>query len=105
MMWRTLHVPEYTLAVNQGLFEKGELFGFYVNTRQINVSTIYCISAAHTVMPACKAWLSLHHLFSMYSLLGTYLLTTYTYKHMRRLLGEGSQPPNCHSMDTSTCSL
>ena len=43
-MWGTLHIPEYTLAVNQGVFEKSELFRFYVNTRQINVSTIYSIS-------------------------------------------------------------
>ena len=38
---------------------------------------IYC-----TLMPAYRAWLSLHPLSSTYPLLGTYLLTTYTYKRM-----------------------
>ena len=33
----------------------------------------------------CRAWLSLHPLFSAYPLLGTYLLTTYTYKRIRLL--------------------
>ena len=36
-------------------------------------------------MPACRAWLQLHLLFSTYPLQGTYLLTTYTCKHMRLL--------------------
>ena len=30
----------------------------------------------------CRAWLSLHPLFSAYPLLGAYLLTTYTYKRI-----------------------
>ena len=42
--------------------------------------TIYCIALHITVMPACKAWLSLHPLFSTCPLSGTYLLTTYTCK-------------------------
>ena len=33
----------------------------------------------------CRAWLLLHPLFSAYSLLGAYLLTTYTYKRIRLL--------------------
>ena len=43
---------------------------------------IYCISAAYTVMPACRGWLSWHPLFNAYLLLGAYLLTTYTYERM-----------------------
>ena len=41
---------------------------------------IYCV-----LMPACRAWLSLHPLVTAYTLSGAYLLTTYTYKHMRIL--------------------
>ena len=45
--------------------------------------TIYCIIALHiTVMAVCRAWVSLLPLFSTNPLLGAYLLTTYTYKHM-----------------------
>ena len=33
----------------------------------------------------CRVWLSLHLLFSAYPLLGTYLLTTYTYKRIHLL--------------------
>ena len=36
-------------------------------------------------LPGCRAWLSLHPLFSGYPLLGAYLLTTCTYKHMHLL--------------------
>ena len=42
---------------------------------------IYCTHACRTC--TCRAWLSLHPLFSTCPLLGTYLLTTYTYKHIR----------------------
>ena len=41
---------------------------------------IYC-----TLMPACRAWLSLHPIFSAYPILGAHLLTTYTYKRMHLL--------------------
>ena len=36
-------------------------------------------------MSTCRAWLRLHLLFRTHPLQGTYLLTTYTYKHMRLL--------------------
>ena len=40
---------------------------------------------AHSCPSQCRAWLSLHPLFSAYPLLGAYLLTTCTYKRMRLL--------------------
>ena len=38
-----------------------------------------------TLMATFRVWLSLYSLFSAYPLLGSYPLTTYTYKHMRLL--------------------
>ena len=57
-------------------------FWFYIDTCQMNTSklAIYC-----TLMPTCRALLTLHSFFSAYALLGTYLLTAYIYKCMRLL--------------------
>ena len=54
------YLLKYTSAANHGLFEEGELFGFYVNICQVNASND-------------RLWLSLHALCSAYPLLGMYL--------------------------------
>ena len=41
---------------------------------------------AHSCPSQCRAWLSLHPLFSAYPLLGAYLLTAYTYMYKRMRL-------------------
>ena len=64
------------MAVNHCLFK--EPSDFTLLFARWTHLTIYC-----TLMPACRAWLSLHPLFSAYPLSGAYLLTTYTYKCMR----------------------
>ena len=70
------------MAANIGLFEEDRTFWFYVDTCQVNESNDLL---AHSSLPQCRAWLSLHPLFSACLLLGAYLLTTYTYKRMRLL--------------------
>ena len=67
--------PKYTMAANSSLFKVDEAFWFYVDT---------CLVTG-ALMPVCRAWLSLHPLFSAFPLLGAYLLATYTYKCMRLL--------------------
>ena len=67
-------------AIN-GLFEEDR---FYVDTCQVNMSKdLLHTHACHAC--TCRAWLSLHPLFSAYRLLGTYLFTTYTYKCIHSL--------------------
>ena len=59
----------------------------FLNTQwlQITVSLSRMEPSDCALMPACRVWLSLHLLLSTYPLLGTYLLTTYTYKCMHLL--------------------
>ena len=76
---------EYTMpAVFDGLFKEDRVFWLYVDTCQVNASKDLLHTHARRVC-TCRAWLSLHPLFSAYSLLGAYLLTTYTYKRIRLL--------------------
>ena len=61
----------------------------FLNTQwlQITVSSSRMEPSDCALMPACRVWLSFHLLLSTYPLLGTYLLTTYTYKCMHLLTG------------------
>ena len=68
------------MAASHGLFEEDGVFWFYADTCQVNT-----FKDLLTLMPTCRVWLSLHRLFSAHHLLGTYLLTTYTYMRMRLL--------------------
>ena len=63
-------------------FGEDGVFRFYIDTRKVR---IYCSAPEHYVSRQYLLGMALiiHASFSAYTLLGTYLLTTYAHKHMR----------------------